>query len=49
MYPNDMPDIMILAQVVLQIFCYNDALLHKTTKSEKGDHSVKCLEKFAKS
>ena len=32
-----MPDIIILAQVVLRIFCV--ACPHKMTKSEKGDNS----------
>ena len=60
MYQNCMPDVMTLAQAVLQIFCsqgcfttQNDkqkaALLHKMTKLEKGDNSVKYLENFAKS
>ena len=49
MYPNCMPEIMILAQVVFQIyFVHKVALLHKMTKSEKGDNSVKYLEKFVK-
>ena len=39
MYPNCMPDIMILAQAVLQIFCSQGFFPHKTTKSEKADNS----------
>ena len=49
MYPNSMHNIMILAQAVLQIFVHNVALLHKMTKSEKGENSVKYLQNFAKS
>ena len=49
MYPNCIPDSMILAQAVLQIFFPKVALLHKMTKSEKGANSVKYLENFAKS
>ena len=49
MYPNCMPDIKILDQAVLQIFVHHVALLHKKTKSEKGDNSAKYLENFAKS
>ena len=48
MYPNCMTDIMILAQVVPQIFVHKVAFSHKTTKTEKGDNSVKYLENFAK-
>ena len=46
MYPNCMTDIMILAQVVPQIFVHKVAFSHKTTKTEKGDNSVKYLEKI---
>ena len=50
MYPNCMPDNMILAQVVLQIFCSQGCFsTKKTTKSEKRDNSVKNLQNFAKS
>ena len=49
MYSNCMLDIMILAQVVLQLFVHKVALLHKMPKSEKEDNSVKYLQNFAKS
>ena len=49
MYPNLMPDIMILAQAVLQYLVHKVAFPQKTTKSEKGDNSVKYLYNFAKS
>ena len=49
MYPNCMPDIMILAQAVPHIFCSQGALLHKMPMSEKGDNSVKYVENCAKS
>ena len=41
MYPNCMPDIMILAQVVLQIFCSQCCCNTQNAKVEKGDNSVK--------
>ena len=50
MYPNCMPDIMILAQVVLQIFCSQGCFSTQNDKVGKGrDNSVKYLENFAKS
>ena len=36
-----MPDSMILAQVVLQIFVHKVVLLYSMSKSEKGDNSAK--------
>ena len=45
MYLNCMPDIMILAQVVLQIFCSQGCI---TTQNDKV-RKVKYLENFAKS
>ena len=50
MYPNCMPDIMILAQAVLQIFCWQGCFtMYKMPKSEKGDNSANYLQNFAKS
>ena len=48
MYPNSMPDIVILAQAVLRYFVDKVALLYKIPKSEKGDNSVKYLRHFPK-
>ena len=45
MYANSIPDIMILAQAVIQMI----ALLYKMPKSETGDNSAKYLQNFAKS
>ena len=48
MYPNCVPDIMILDQTVLQFFfVHKVALIQKMTKSEQGLNSVKYLENFA--
>ena len=47
MCPNSKPDTMILAQVVLQIFCWQIALLYKMPVG-KGDQSVKYIQNFAK-
>ena len=44
-----MPDIMILAQVVLQLFCSQGYFTIQDPKSEKGDHAAKYLQNFAKS
>ena len=42
MYLNCMIDVIILAQAVLQIFCWQDCFkLHEMTKSEKENNSVK--------
>ena len=49
MYPNCMPEIMILAQTVLRYFVHNVVLLYKMPKSKKGDTPVKYLQNFAKS
>ena len=43
-----MPDIVILAQAALHIFCWQVALLWKMPKSEKGDNSAKYLGNFTK-
>ena len=48
MYPNSMPDIIILAQAVLQVLCWQDYLLYKMPKSEQGDNSSKYLQNFSK-
>ena len=48
MCPNCMPDIMILAQGVLQIFCSQGCFSKQNEKSEKGDNSVTYLQNFAK-
>ena len=40
-YPNSMPDIMILIKAVLQILFDKTALLYKMPKLEKGDNSAK--------
>ena len=52
MYPNSLPDIMILvAQAVLQIFCWQYCFIIQMLmpKLEKGDNSAKYLHNFAKS
>ena len=43
-----MPDHMVLAQAVLNIFFDKITLLHKMPKSEKGHNSFKYLYTFAK-
>ena len=51
MYPNCMPDIMILAQEGLHIFCSQGCFTmqnNKMPKSEKGDNSVKYYRIFPK-
>ena len=42
-------NIMTLAQAVLEIFCSEGYLLHKITKSEKGNTSVHYEKTFTKS
>ena len=42
------PNIMNLAQEVLEIFGSQGHLLHKLTKSKKGDNSVKYKKSFPK-
>ena len=55
MYPDSIPDIIIQAQAVLKLFCWQDcftiqnALLYKNAKLEKGDYSAKYLQNFVKS
>ena len=49
MCPNSKPDIIILAQGVLQLFFDKIALLYKMPKSEKGNNSTNYLQNFAKS
>ena len=49
MYPNCMPDIMIPAARFSRYFVHKVAFPLKTTKSEKGDNSVKYLQNFATS
>ena len=49
MCPNCIPDIMILAEAVLQIFCSQGFFTTYNDKVGKGDNSVKYLQKFAKS
>ena len=48
MYPNCMPDIMILPQAVLQLFCLQGFFTTQNDK-EKGVNSVKHLQNLAKS
>ena len=48
MNPNNMPDIMILAQAVLQILCWQDCFATQMPKSKKGDNSAKYLQNLAK-
>ena len=47
MYQNCIPDIMIIAQWVPQIFCSQGNFTIQN-KTEKGDNSVKYFENFAK-
>ena len=50
MCPAWMPDIMSLAQAVIQKFCSQSCFtVLKNAKSEKGDISAKYLQKIAKS
>ena len=42
-YPNGIPDIMILAKAVLRYYVDKIPLLYEMPKSEKGDNSVKYL------
>ena len=44
----DVPIIMILAQMLLQIFCWQGSIGIQRM-SEKGDNSAKYLQKFTKS
>ena len=43
-----MPDIIILAQAVLQIFCSQSCFTIHMPKSEKGDNSVKYVQNLPK-
>ena len=49
MYTKCMPDILILAQTVLKIFCSQGCCTTQNAKSEKENNSVKYLQNFAKS
>ena len=48
MYINCTIDTIILAQAVIQLFCWQYCFAIQNAKSEKGEKSVKYLQKFAK-
>ena len=43
MYPNSMPDIKILAQAVLQVFCWQDCFIVQNAKVGKGRYFSQML------
>ena len=48
MFPNSMPDIVILAQAVLQMFCWQGCFTIQNAESEKEDNSATYLRIFTK-